>query len=380
MGLSAVKHVPVRVFTEGLSLVCEADSYESLYFTRGWHEAGAFAISLPIGLRDTKEFLRGRIVALGNGVCARYGILTETMKSVSVGEEGKAVCVARGFELSEILKRRIVLPPDGFARFTAQGPAESVIKSLVGSQCGPDAPVARRFPLLAVAADQGRGDRYLASLRYAELGASVAACSKATGLGYRIDVDTDERKFVFDVHEGVDRRAGQCVHPRAIFSFSFDTLSGASLRSSEVLRRSVIFAGGSGMGTARLLSSAYAGSDEPSGFGRKEAFLDARELSDDAVLASAAGMRVRELAQTEFLETELLAGSPLVEGRDFDLGDLCTVAVFGEALDLRITELEERIDSGSYRVFARFGAPYPEAQKVAREDALRLSQALNAMA
>ena len=85
--------------------------------------------------------------------------------------------------------------------------------------------------------------------------------------------------FVFDVVEGVDRQGS------VFFDFAFETLERWEELDSVIDAKTVALVAGQGEGTARDIATRWSGT-EPTGFDRREAFLDARdvELGETTIL------------------------------------------------------------------------------------------------
>jgi hypothetical protein len=350
-----------------LDLVCEIDDYESVLWTCAFSEAGEFRIVMRLGSLYARELVRGRIV-MPTGDTRRSGIITEVRYAMSGVRES---VTAIGYELVHILSWRRVLPTVGCARYEHEGAAETVVKTLVASQCGAYAfPASRRFDRasgtcadLVVAADAGRGECYFLSSRYAMVISEVERCAWATGCGPYIGVDTGARCFVLDVRFGTDRREGQSSNPRALFASAFDTLSQAQLWTSDLAKRNCIIAGGQGSGPERLVVTVCTG-EEPRGMHRREEYVDARSCGSQAELTARARARLSENAYEDFFEATVPACSGLVYGEDYFLGDLVTIRAFGETRDARITSVSESRSAGRYDVRLGFDRPYPELSRM----------------
>ena len=137
-----------------------------------------------------------------------------------------------------------------------------------------------RCPGLVVAADAARGPTVTVNGRYQTVLDLVREIGLLAGLGWEITYDPGSGDFVFDVIEGVDRSAS------VFFDFAFETLERWEELDSVIDAKTVALVAGQGEGTARDLVTRWSGT-EPTGFDRREAFLDARdvELGETTVLA-----------------------------------------------------------------------------------------------
>lgn len=344
-----------RVFTTALELKAEIDDFETLYFTRSWYGVGDFCLTIDRSKLNTAELVRGRLVMIGNHTDS-VGIIREI--NYDLDETGVEKVTVRGRQLKDVLSRRIVYPPAGVARYTDSDAAETLIKALILAQAGTGAAVARRIPLLSIAADSARGATYLISARYSNLMDELTDCAYATNISPTMTIDAAAGTIVFDVAEGVDRRSSQIVNGRAIFSPDFDTLKSARILHSDAAYRNILLVGGQGVGAARTIVPVYTGT-EPTGFDRREQWIDARDLSSTPDLTARGEAKAIEYGNEDYLEAEALDCSPLAYRTEYDLGDLCTLSAFGEVTDARISEVRESWEKGVYSLEILFGKPYP---------------------
>ena len=248
---------------------------------------------------------------------------------------------------------------DFYNVISANIPAETVIKQLVLDQAGTGADVARRFPNLSIATDQARGDPYVLSARYSILWNEMQDFVYATNISPGITIDLVNKLYVFDVNEGVDRTATQTTNGRAIFSPDFDNLKGADFTESDINYRNLFIVGGKGAGTNRYILKYFDDTvAEPTGFSRREVFIDAREIEDFALRTRAKNELENYINQNTF-DLDGLEYSGLQYRTDYDVGDICTVVALGTSVDVRLSSVTEAWEHGSYELAHTFGKPYP---------------------
>ena len=360
--------MPVRIFDLNLNLVAEIDDYESLYFSRLWYAIGEFSITMNANKRYAGELKRGRIVLLKNYPDS-VGIITQTKYTVAEGGRGSETITASGFELKHIFKWRIAIPPTGEARYMDFGIVETILKTFVAAQCGEGADAARRFPNFSITEDQGRGGEYLLSARYSVVADELIDAVNATNVSPVLGLDTDTRQIVFDVAVGVDRRRSQAVNARAIFTTDYDNVKSAEVTHSDVNYRSMLIVGGQGSGPSRTILR-VALEAVTTGFGRRELWIDARDLSSTADLLARGQQKAEAYSNQDYVDAVALAYASLKYRRDYDLGDLVSVRVRGEYVDSRISGVRESWTHGNYDIELTFGKPYPSISgKVAQGDA-----------
>jgi hypothetical protein len=332
---------PIRIYDISLNLIGEIDDYSSAYFTRSWYGAGDFSIQTNFNTVRAGDLQKGRVVMFGKD-SYRCGVITKLEKKLDENGKGSQVVTASGYEIPFVFSGRIILPTAGSDVFNVTNSAETVMKSLVTAQCGSGADVDRRFTGLTIATDIDRGATYVLNARYnTTVLDELKKIALATDVGYFIRIDENTKTYVFDISTGLDRTATQTTNPRAIFSDNYDTIKSANYSSSDNQYRNYAYVAGQGAGINRVVREVFTTTTEPTGFDRKEIYVDARDLSTNADLDARGGQKLGELNIQTTVNGMPLTYSPLVYRTDYDLGDLCTVDVYDEPYDARITSVKE---------------------------------------
>lgn len=240
---------------------------------------------------------------------------------------------------------------------SANIPAETVVKQLVNDQAAAGAGASRLFPNLLIATDQARGVPYVLSARYSVLSAEMKDFAYKTNLCPDIRLDLVNKDLIFDVYAGLDRVASQSVNGRAIFSADFNTIRRGEVTHSDINYRNLMIVGGKGAGSQRYIYKYY-GTTEPTGFDRRELFVDAREIEDFAI-PSRAKNELEKYINEHTIDIEGLEYSGLQYRTDYDVGDICTIVVYDDSLDVRLAGVTESWEAGNYEMSHIFGKPYP---------------------
>jgi len=365
---------PVRILDRNLELLGEIDRYRELYFTRSLVEPGDFALMVPFD-DEMAGLVREDAFLLLDPEGNKLGIIEET--DCATFERGSPWITARGHEAKALLGRKIVLPPEGTQRLDLSGPAESVMKTLVRTQCGDLAESARRVPTLSIPPDAARGTRYRLSAAYSSLLSELCACANAAGLGFSISLAASSRTLTFDIIEGIDRSAGQQENPRALFALEYDTLRSAQLLRGTTGQASTLYVLGATTNEARLVVPTWLDT-EPEGLARTERALDAPTIDTPEELSDYGRARLASLTPTFFLEVELAPESPLEPGSDYELGDLCGVHAYGAWVTVPITSIEERWTTKGNGIRLGFGKPTKGAFRTALGAAQELTDLVRA--
>lgn len=350
----------VAVYDSTLAYKFTARQVETAYFTRSWYSVGGFAIEINGSILDgLGTIVRGDIVQV-NGNAYKAGVVTEIGREVGPSGKGSLKVIIQGIELKGLFKRRLIEPATGLATYDDTGDAESVMKALIDSQCGPGASAVRQFPGLTIAANQNRGDEYTLSARYDNLCDQLEAISQASDLGWFVTLDPNTLTMQFEVGVGLDRRGSQSTNSRAIFSTKFNTLQSARIQDTDANHATVCYAGGSGAGTGRDVELVFKGLTEPEGVERIEVFTDASDVETQAGVITRGESKLNELSETFLVnEAKILSYSPMKYQIDYDLGDVVTLHSYEVDTDIRLTEIKESWASAKYEIEIQFGRPYP---------------------
>lgn len=186
------------------------------------------------------------------------------------------------------------------------------------------------------------------------LDAAQKLCER-TGTGQRVDLVSGS--YVYKLYQGTDKSA------TAIFSDRYDNLGEASYIVNDTTKVTDALVAGEGEGTAR--TAVWATEDAPSGIDRREAYVDARDMSSDGGTIPSAdyeeSLRQRGLEALTEYTAALSADVYLPAGAyrsTISLGDLATIEHTGWGLRLkaRLVEVIETVDeAGAYTLRPTFG-------------------------
>jgi len=274
----------------------------------------------------------------------RVGIIQTVDRSIS--EDSKKILHVEGQEAKTILSYRYV-DPGTSARYTASAVFESAVKALVNSQAGSTATDANRvFPGFSVAATQGRGSTYAFSERWSNLSEAVQKGCIATETGYTIY--WSGAGMVFDTIYGYNRTLGNNINNPAIFSTDFDTVKESHFILSKSSYKNYAYTGGRGVGTGRVIQPVFVGGSAPTGYARREMFIDARDLSATADLTVRGTQELSANSYQKYTSAVINPYSSFAASSGVDLGDLCTIDAFGYQTSARITGVTEQWGGSAY--------------------------------
>jgi Siphovirus ReqiPepy6 Gp37-like protein len=374
---------PIRILTPVLDLLAEIDDYESLLFTRRWHEVGEFELRINRHKRHTELLQRGNLIMLGVSK-NKVGIIRH--REIELDENGKKTenWLVKGIALKGVVAQRITVPPVGDSHDRSSGAAETVMKHYVNNHIVNPVDVKRKIDMVMISPDQQRGPQVSWESRFKKLDDELVEISKASGLGWDVILDFQQKKWIFDVFEGRDLTVNQSVNPPVIFSPQFESLKQLSFVESDYNYRNFGYIAGQGEGEDRRVVVV----GEAEGLSRIETFIDARDISEQdedqqalpeaeiiAKLQQRGQQKLSEFAQEFFLEGQILTNSPFEYEKDYDLGDIVTIQnrEWGVTRDARITEIKEIYEPNAFQIEATFGESRPTLVKKLKQELAQIS-------
>ncbi len=328
------------------------DYAESVLWVKRYFDSGDFEIYVRAGV-DTAELLKeGYFVTRPDDDA--IGII-EAVKITSDVENGDYI-TATGIMMDGIISRRVIK-----AQTILSGTVEAGIRRLISDNCISSRPFPRfRLETATGAFTASHKAQYTGD----NLKEAVVEICKAHGIGNRVTLG-DDGYFVFGLYAGIDRSESQFENAHVTFSAEFDNIASTEYFLDASAHKNFAYIAGEGEGRARKIASTHSGSAEPSGYARREIWIDARdastndgEVSDSdytAQLKARGGEALAESASVESFTGEIINAYTYIYGEDYFLGDIVTVHDnYGHALDVRITEVIECEDANGKTIIPKF--------------------------
>ncbi len=373
----------IRILTPQLDLLAEIDNYESLLFTRRWHEIGEFELRINRHKQHTEFLQRGNLIMLGASR-NKVGIIRH--REIELDENGKKTenWLVKGIALKGVMAQRLVVPPANDSHDRASGTAESVMKHYVNNHIVNPVDIKRKIDMLVIASDQQRGSPISWESRFKKLDDELVEISKASGLGWDVFLDFQQKKWIFDVFEGRNLTVNQTENPPVIFSPQFESLKQLTFVESDYNYKNFGYIAGQGEGELRRVVEV----GDAEGLSRIETFIDARDVAEQdenqqalpeaeiiAKLQQRGQQKLLEFAEEFFLEGQILTNSPFKYEIDYDLGDIVTIQnrEWGITRDARIAEIKEIYEPGGFQIEATFGESRPTLIKKLKQELSQVS-------
>lgn len=342
----------VNIIDRNFSFLGQIDNYESLILTKKWHNIGSFELHLHEDTQYADKLQKENIIFTSEN---KAFVIMHREVSTADGS-----LVVKGLEIKSFLARWLVFPPTGQAYYRVNSNTETIIKTYVLATL-----TRKGINNIIVAPNQNRGMQTVYQSRYKNLADELEKLSLASGLGWDIYLDLENKQFIFDVFEGQDRTAGQNTLPPAIFSIEYDNVAEQTLIDSRMNYANVAVVAGQGEGADRAITIV----GDAEGLDSFELFVDARDIEDDTDLPERGQQKLAEMQEVFSFDSQVLTDKNLVYEEDFKLGDLVTIqnTKWNITADRRITEVTEIYEENGFRLDIAFGESMPTIKDIIKQ-------------
>lgn len=355
----------------------EVNQYESLIWPDKFNGFGIFELWAPITDENSQYFKKGNILWCGGDNAA----VVEIVKS-EIDENGTKTYNVKGRTLEMLLTTRII-----WGTYNAVNKdASTAMYEIVNQNCVNPSNANRKIPYLKLAEDLKFGGKITYQKTGGEVYDSLSTIASTYDLGFSVLFKPKTKELIFEVVEGVDRTVEQSTNDPVEFSTELEDLLSSSYYTNDQDVKNVAFVQGEESGSSR--KSVTSGEANSKGFGRRELYVDARDLQSTSVdengeeqnlspteytqvLTQRGDDKLSECKTTETFEAQIrVFGDVQYEfGVDYKKGDKVTVRdeQLNVVVSARITEVQEEFDD-EYALVLTFGYSYPTImQKVKQQ-------------
>lgn len=338
----------INVFKTDLEFVGIIDDFLSFRWRRKYFEAGEFELHLAFDPKLSKFLYEDFIIMRDDSLEA--GII-EVIEYVDQKKYTEVIIIGRF--LSSILDRRIVRKRINFSGNYLNGERKILTEMTP-------------FSMLEIKNADLVSDSVTFQCTYKCVYDYLIKLAKSSGIAHRIVVDLENKKFIYENYQGLDRTASQNFNEKYEFSEDNENLSKATFIFNSKTKKNYALIGGAGEGADRVLAEIKDNSLKD--FELREVFVDARGESNDEISSSEYNKILKEKGKekicdsTETLEVQVLSRDYKIK---WDLGDIVDVKKesWDKNLRKRIVEIEEIFENSKHSIYATLGDPVKETFK-----------------
>lgn len=263
---------------------------------------------------------------------------------------GVVILTLYGTGYTNLLKRRVAIPPEGEESDVNSGPAETVIKEFVRDHFVSPVDSIRTMPGLSIEPDAGEGEDAEYSARYTNVYTAIMRSAEQGLVDFGIVKGATVGTFILQVRSlwGTDRRIGNADgNPPTLFDIYLHNMAIPIFTLNGTNEINHVYVGGQGQGTDReILELANAAAEAVSPWNRYEAFVDARseETVDGMTTRGEAYLKEHEVKSDLTFNITETDGTRWL--RDWELGDIVS-ARYGDTLfTKKITKITVVVSAG----------------------------------
>lgn len=325
--------------------------YESAVLKRAWNGIGSLELVISAGITNAEKIDTDDILWFDNETHKAY--IVERIESALEGGTEKLYITAKGIE--SLLADFITIPAAGTNYDIRTGTREAVVRGWVDANCISPADADRAQYPIVLGSLYGFGSSITEQTRYKNLSEEICRVLVTEDLGWGLEIDIDNKQFVFKVYKGKNRTSIQSENSRILFGLRYGNVSGFHRVSDNLAARTVAYVGGQGEGSVRTITTV-----ELEDTRRREVFVEARDVAEIADLAERGLQALAETEGIKSYEFEILNRQFTYE-TDYDLGDYVTVVTDkNECQHLQIKSIKEVYEAGNISIVPEFGIPERE--------------------
>lgn len=370
--------VSLRVFDlNTFDEIGEINVFETFIWPTAFNAYSTFELWAPVNDENKGLLKDGNIIWPDGSETA--GIIE--IVSPDKNDKGVLRFNIKGRTLESLLTRRIIW---GTYNKSSKDYPSTIICELV-NQCviNPE-DKKRKLPFLELADDPLVGEKITYQKTGGELYEAINKLATEASIGFKVVFDPRNKRMIFQVLKGVDRTYGNenDIEPIILDSDLQDILTSNYYRNSQDYKNIALVAG-EDSGDAR--KKVIVGSENVSGFDRREAYIDARDLQSgnttgettsltdeeyNELLIQRGNEKLSELKVTETFEASLrITGSQYEFGKDYFVGDIVTAVDrdLGVIVDAQISAAQEEFN-GKYNLTITVGYSYPTLYRKIKRD------------
>ena len=333
------------------------DDYAECSFENNRYSAGQFSITINYNIPNALLFERGLWVQFGNDPYA-FGEILNIADSIGEDGKGSQLRIITGYDARYIFKRRIIKNLNNVENWSMTAKGEICMRNLIKDQCGSGAEVKRQLPIANTIPDPAVaiGKSYSVSESFSNLYEVLVTIATQSEIGWRLN---------FNGSLSLEFYAGEDRHSTVRFDTDFESLANGEFKDSAEAFANTVYVGGKGTGSDRDIyegESAIEGSS-PAGLDRFEAWDNQSGMTTENEYEAEATSMLNQYGQTLQVSGQGLAKCPYEYGKEYNVGDIITIAFSGKSAIVQILSITEHWSFGAYDLQFTFGKPQPDLNK-----------------
>lgn len=327
------------------------DDFQDISFECNRYRAGQFTITINYNIPNALLFERGLWVQIGDNPY-NFGEILNVTDAIGQDGKGSQIRTITGYDARYIFKRRVIKNLNNESNWVMTAKGELCMRSLILDQCGTNAESKRQLPVENVipSVSDAIGKEYSVAESFSNLYEVLCTIATQSEIGWRVKFS--DNALTLEFYQGEDRR------DTVRFDTSFESLAQGQFTDSAESFANSVYVGGKGTGSDRDIYEGENGS--PEGLDRYEAWDNQSGMTTEDEYEAEALSILSQYSQTLTVSGQGLAKNPYVYGKQYNVGDIITIAFSGKSASVQILSVTEHWAWGSYNIEFSFGKPQPD--------------------
>ena len=327
------------------------DDFQDISFECNRYRAGQFTITINYNIPNALLFERGLWVQIGDNPY-NFGEILNVTDAVGQDGKGSQIRTITGYDARYIFKRRVIKNLNNESNWVMTAKGEICMRSLILDQCGTNAESKRQLPVgnIIPSVSDAIGKEYSVAESFSNLYEVLCTIATQSEIGWRVKFS--DNALTLEFYQGEDRR------DTVRFDTSFESLAQGQFTDSAESFANSVYVGGKGTGSDRDIYEGENGS--PEGLDRYEAWDNQSGMTTEDEYEAEALSMLTQYSQTLTVSGQGLAKNPYVYGKQYNVGDIITIAFSGKSAAVQILSVTEHWAWGSYNIEFSFGKPQPD--------------------
>lgn len=361
----------LNIYDSNFNRVADISNYEFFSWIRRFRNVDEFQLHINRYNANVEFLIEGNwIIAFIGGENRAARIEKENIGLTESGKTSETLKL-KGYSGSQPLRNRVIfedtLSGDGYDTQTSVI-AETAMKHYVDQNIVNPTDTNRDIPNFIISPDLSRGNTINVRARFQKMNELLNGICLSGDIGYETTFNLTTQNNEFDAIEGTDKTAS--------VNISTDTgnIQNINFEKSVLDTLSIAYVGGQGTAAARNVREVFTAVSEPSGYDRKEVFIDARDLSSNDELDDRGTAVLKDNEDKLLMDFTYLDTGMFQYLNDFNLGDIITITYVGIAtLQARIIRISESYLPQRGKVInIGIGKEFPDIFKLIKDNLMNL--------
>lgn len=341
----------IYILDKDINIIGVFSTYESIIWTEKVHEPGTFKATFIFTEEMNQKLQRRNLLYKTDE--EQPGIITR--KFLKLNKYGEQTIVVQGYMASRYLNQRII-----WEKMILKGTPEQLMRKMVEEQVINPEDQDRKMPLIELGEFHDFDmEQIEKQISYDNLQEALTALSRTSELGYRLWLDYERKKFVFDIYKGTDRTLG--TDKPCIFARKYGNVYTQEYNEDDSNYKNVCMVGGPGEDEQRIRTVV----GDAAGLDRYELFYNDSGHSEEDItqneLINQMKQRGKEKLASYHMAKAFESKINKAKSMDFALGDYvtCTDEEWNVSVDTQIKEVQKGLSKTEESYIVTFGNNVP---------------------